>query len=72
MLEQEYDTWVKNNVQYNAENNIPDGITDEAAFKHVYSCESFIENQYNQFIQTQFSPQQEAEQPVEEEVVEQI
>jgi hypothetical protein len=51
VLDQEYENWVKQNIEYNIQNHVPDGITDEAVFRQTFTAESFCESQYNQFLQ---------------------
>ena len=56
-LDNDYETWVHQNIAYNIENKIEDGITDASLFKSTYTLESFYEGQYQQFLSATF-PQQ--------------
>lgn len=57
VLDQEYEGWVKQNVEYNITLNDPNMITDAATFQQTYTKDYFYDMQYNQYIQVTF-PQQ--------------
>jgi hypothetical protein len=50
LLEQEYQNWVKCNIDYNVQNSIPDGIVDELVFMLTFTADSFFESQYESFL----------------------
>ena len=47
VLDQEYDTWVTTNVEYNISLNQSDLITDKDTFLQTYSKEYFYDQQYD-------------------------
>ena len=54
VLDGEYENWVRQNVQYNIENQIEGAATEAEVFKAQFTAESFYESQYNVFIQATY------------------
>lgn len=53
---------MQQNIAYNVENKIEDGITDIDLFKSTYNLENFYEGQYQQFLTATFPQQANSEQ----------